>query len=103
MSDPEAVRRSWARTVAEEYDGWPDWPAPDAAAGPRTGEPAADASSPASAERHGGRTDSGWSWGMAPEELSGVDVQLTLRQHTGETARALQEERAYWGLDLPDE
>lgn len=96
-SDPETVRKNWARRVTDEYDGWPSWAAPDAPAGPRTGEPVTDAATGADAE--GGRTASGWSWDVPSDDLEGVDLQLMLRQHTGQTAQALRDERAYWGLD----
>lgn len=99
MSDPDAVRTEWARRATDEYDGWPGWASPDAAAGPRTDEPAGHAEQSTTADAPTGRTASGWSWGVAPDELEDVDLQLALRQHTGETARALREERAYWGLD----
>lgn len=97
MADPEALRRDWARRVAHEYDGWPDWAAPDAASGARSGKPATDADPGGAAQ--GVRTPSGWSWGIPSDELGDVDAQLTLAQHSGETARALRAERAYWGLD----
>lgn len=80
MADAEAVRREWARRVTDQYEGWPDWAAPDAA---------------------GSRTGSGWSWGVPEEDLADLDLRLAFRQHTGDTARALREERAYWGLDRP--
>lgn len=81
MPDPAAVRRTWARRIIDEYTGWPAWPIPQAQAG---------------------RTASGWAWGVAPDEVEGLDLQLVLRQHTGETARVLRNERAYWGLDPDD-
>lgn len=86
MADPDALRKEWARRVTAAYDGWPGWPAPDATAGLPTDAPA-------------GATASGWSWGVPADELADVDVQLTLKRHTAETARVLGEERAYWGLD----
>jgi hypothetical protein len=41
--------------------------------------------------------------GVAPDEVDKLDLALTMRQHTGETARALRAERAYWGLDPEDD
>ena len=97
MSDPDEVRRRWARRVTEEYDGWPDWPAPDAATEPARQGQDADPDAPA------GRTASGWSWDVPTDELHDLDARLALRQNTGETARALRRERAYWGLDAEHE
>jgi hypothetical protein len=41
----------------------------------------------------------GWARRVARVEVEGLAPQLRLREQTGETARALQAERAYWGLD----
>lgn len=103
MPDPDEVRGRWARRVAEEYDGWPAWPAPDAAADARDREPVEDAAPGAAPDESAVRAGSGWSWGVPAADLQDLDAQLVLRQNTGETARALRRERAYWGLDAPDE
>lgn len=95
VSDPDAVRKQWARRITERYDGWPERPGPEAASGevdPRTAAP-----------DQAGRTASGWVRGVAPDEVDKLDLALTMRQHTGETARALRAERAYWGLDPEDD
>ncbi len=74
MSVAEAVRREWARRVAEAYDGWPTWVPSDG-------------------------TSPGWFWGIPQAELEDVDRRLRQEQQTGETARALRDERSFWGLE----
>lgn len=102
MTDPDEVRKAWARRVTEEYEGWPAWPTPDAPDDPSARESTGAAAVRTPADPPAGRTASGWAWGDAEGELDDVDPRLALRQHTGETARALREERAYWGLDSTD-
>jgi hypothetical protein len=49
-----------------------------------------------------GRSSSGWSWGIPEAQLEDVDRRLRARERTGDTARALHAERAYWGLGSED-
>jgi hypothetical protein len=105
MPDPEAVRKEWARRAA--YDGWPDRPTPDAGRRavpevPGDGEDAQDAERTTAPDAGSGRTSTGWSWGVPEAEVEDVDERLWIAQRTGETARALRAERAYWGLGCED-
>jgi hypothetical protein len=107
MPDPEAARGEWARRAAESYDGWPEWPAPDAEPGavPEDaggGADAEDADRRMAPDAATGRTASGWSWGLPEAELEDVDRRLWARERSGDTARALRAERAYWGLGSED-
>ena len=105
VSDPEAVRRDWARRVVEAYDGWPQWLAPGVApqALPWLAEGTDSAGDGAAADEPTRRSTSGWSWGIPPDQLDDLDRRLGLAQRTGATARALQNERRYWGLESEDD
>jgi hypothetical protein len=105
MSDPETVRKDWARRVVEAYDGWPQWLAPGAApqALPWAAEGTDSAGDGAAADEPTSHSSSGWSWGIPADQMENLDRRLERAQWTGATARALRNERRYWGLESGDD
>ncbi len=103
MSDSEATRHEWTRRVAAAYDGWPEWLTPGTVPdvlprAPEGEDSARDAGRGTAADVPIGDITSGWSWGLTQAEVERVDRRLVWEQRTGRTARAVREERTYWGL-----